>query len=75
MLAATEAKVPARSLWVCQTISTRGEFADLASSNANPMLSLVGMEEPPDKPANAPLGVSTVSVRRGRLFLARSGIV
>jgi hypothetical protein len=29
LLAATEVKVPARSLWVCQSISTKDEFADL----------------------------------------------
>src|SRR3712207_5711075 len=51
LLAATEVKVPARSLWVRQTISTRDELADL-SSNTNSMLSPVGMAEPPDQPAN-----------------------
>jgi hypothetical protein len=29
LLAATDVKVPARSLWVCQRISTKDEFADL----------------------------------------------
>jgi hypothetical protein len=51
LLTAVEAKVPARSLWVCQTISTKDEFADLAP-NTNPMLSPVGMAEPPDQLAN-----------------------
>jgi hypothetical protein len=52
LLAATEVKVPARSLWVRQIISTKDEFAELASSNTNPMLSPVGMAEPPDQLAN-----------------------
>ncbi|MBD3887071.1 hypothetical protein IFO70_36255, partial [Phormidium tenue FACHB-886] len=51
LLAATEVKVPARSLWVCQIISTKGEFSDL-SSNTSSMLSPVGMVEPPDQRAN-----------------------
>jgi hypothetical protein len=52
LLTATEVKMPARSLWVRQTISTKDGFADLAS-NTNSMLSPVGMAEPPDQPANA----------------------
>ena len=51
LLTAAEVKVPARSLWVCQTVSTKDEFADLAS-DTNPMLSPVGMAEPPDQSAN-----------------------
>ncbi|HEY9608485.1 hypothetical protein [Allocoleopsis sp.] len=51
LLAATEVKVPARSLWVCQIISTKDEFADLAS-NTNSMLSPVGMAQPPEQLAN-----------------------
>src|SRR5215211_1945932 len=51
LLTATEVKVPARSLWVCQIISTKDEFADLAS-NTSSMLSPVGMAEPPDQLAN-----------------------
>src|ERR687889_2441578 len=51
LLAAIEVKVPARSLWVCQTISTKDEFADLVS-NTNSMLPPVGMAEPPDQLAN-----------------------
>ena len=51
LLTATEVKVPARSPWVCQIISTKDEFADL-SSNTNSMLSPVGVAEPPDQPAN-----------------------
>jgi hypothetical protein len=46
--------VPARSLWVHQILSTKSEFANLASSNTKPMLSSVGMAEPPDRPANVP---------------------
>src|SRR5215204_3670173 len=53
LLTATEVKVPARSLWVRQIISTKDEFAGLVS-NANSMLSPVGMAEPPDQLANAP---------------------
>jgi hypothetical protein len=53
LLAATEVKVPARSLWVRQINSTKDESADLASSNTNPMLSPVGRAEPPDRLANA----------------------
>ena len=51
LLAATEVKVPARTLWVCQITSTKDEFADL-SSNTRSMLSPVGMAEPPDQLAN-----------------------
>jgi hypothetical protein len=51
LLTATEVKVPARSLWVCQIISTQDEFADL-SSNTSSMLSPVGLAEPPDQLAN-----------------------
>src|SRR3712207_2737582 len=51
LLTATEVKVPARSLWVCQIISTKDEFADLAS-NTNSMLSPVGMAELPDQLEN-----------------------
>ncbi|MEH1861418.1 MAG: hypothetical protein V7L21_26235 [Nostoc sp.] len=32
LLTASEVKVPACSLWVCQIISTKDEFADLASN-------------------------------------------
>lgn len=49
--AATEVKVPARSLLVRQTTSTMDEFADL-TSNTNPMLSPVGISELPDQLAN-----------------------
>src|SRR5918992_5268547 len=48
LLAATEVKVPARSLWVRQIISTKDESADLASST-NSMLSPVGIAELPDQ--------------------------
>src|ERR687893_2890426 len=51
LLAATEVKVPARSLWVCQVISTKDEFSDLVS-NTSSMLSPVGMAGPPDQLAN-----------------------
>src|SRR3712207_4409022 len=51
LLTATEVKVPARSLWVCQIISTKDELADL-SSNTNSMLSPVGKAESPDQLAN-----------------------
>ena len=51
LLTATEVNVPARSLWVCQIISTKDEFADL-SSNTSSVLSPVGMAEPPDQLAN-----------------------
>src|SRR3712207_2484257 len=51
LLTAAEVKVPAHSLWVCQIISTKDEFAGLAS-NTNSMLSPVGMAEPPDQLAN-----------------------
>jgi hypothetical protein len=55
LLAATEVKAPARSLWVRQTISTKDKFADLLSntssmlvSNTRSMLPPVGMAEPLD---------------------------
>jgi hypothetical protein len=51
LLTATEVKVPARSLWVCQIIPTKDEFADL-SSNTHSMLPPVGVAEPPDQLAN-----------------------
>src|SRR3569832_1155232 len=47
LLTATEVNVPARSLRVCQIISTKDEFADLAS-NTNSMLSPIGMAQPPE---------------------------
>src|SRR5215208_3323542 len=53
LLTATEVKVPGRSLWVRQTISTKDESAGLVS-NTNSMLSPVGLAEPPDQLANAP---------------------
>ena len=51
LLTAAEVKVPARSLWVRQIVSTKDEFGDLAS-NTNPMLTPVGIAEPPDQRAN-----------------------
>jgi hypothetical protein len=46
LLTATDVKVPARSLWVRQTISTKDESAGLVS-NTNSMVSPVGRAEHP----------------------------
>src|SRR5215211_6204528 len=62
LLTATEVKVPARSLWVCQIVSTKDEFADL-SSNTNTMLSPVGMAELPDQ-------LAKLRAARARAFAA-----
>src|ERR671913_1678328 len=67
LLTATEVKVPGRSLWVCQTISTKDEFAGLVS-NTNSMLSPVGMAVPPHQLAN----LRTARPRLCRLYFAVS---